>query len=199
MTTNKIAISMDTLAEKTQFLLEYPQIMEKAASYAISEEAAAIIKESKPIYDTGRVIEAKNIVFAIHTLIKSFGDEPRSWLPSIGFLLPKIETQGTVLDLDEALAVGLFVERAGELRNWVIRDRSSNKELATRGMGELFALLGHSAAVSTAKGETFPECSQTASEIFKIIDREGNLRDIPVLRAIRKRISSLEKELKNAV
>jgi len=178
-----------TLAEKTQILLEYPKIMENAAGFAVSEEAAAIIKDSKPFYDADKAAEIKEIVFAIHSLIKSRNDEPCSWLPSIGFLLPKTETPGAVLALDEALAIGLFIERAAELTNWLIKDRG-DREQETSGRQRLLAMLG---------GEALPNCAPAASEIFKIIDREGNLRDLPELRAIKKRIGSLEKELKTAV
>jgi len=189
-------IDKKTLAEKTQSLLEYPQIMENVASHAASEEAAAILRESKPVYDAQEAEKTKTKVVAIHTLIKSFSDEPHSWLPSIGFLLPKIETSGTVLDIDEALAIGLFIERACELRNWIIKDRSGTEQ-ETTGKTALFAMLGY--IPDSIEGGSFPNCDPVAAEIFKVIDREGNLRDIPALRAIRRRISSLEKELKSAV
>jgi len=183
-----MTIDKKTLAEKTQALLEYPRIMENAASHSVSEEAAAVIKNSQPVYDEGAE-EIKKRVSAIYSLIKSSNDEPRSWLPSIGFLFPKIETQGAVLDLDEVLAIALFIERGEELRNWVIKERGS-RDQETGERRTLFAML---------ENECFPGCGPVAAEIFKIIDREGNLRDIPVLCAIKKRIGSLEKELKNAV
>jgi len=183
-----MTITKNKLAEKTQNHLEYPQIMINVASHAVSEEAADILKTSNPVYDLFYAEETKAKVFAIHTMIKSFGDEPRSWLPSIGFLLPKIEVSGIVLDLDEVLAIGLFIERGEELKNWVIKDRTSDREQETKGKNALFSIFS-----------SFPDCSPIAAEIFKIIDREGNLRDIPVLRAIRRRIGSLEKELKSAV
>ena len=190
----------NTLSEKTQTLLEYPRITENVASHAASEEAASVIKTSKPLYDAREAEETKAKVFALHALVKS-EDAPRSWLPSIGFLLPKVETQGAVLDLDEALAIGLFIERGGELRNWVIKERSGNNrtitETETTGRNALFAMLGFPPD-STESG-SFSDCGPVAAEIFKVIDRDGNMRDIPVLRAIRRRISSLEKELKNAV
>jgi len=173
-----IKTDKQTLEAKTQNLLEYPYIMEQAASFAVSEEAAAIIKDSSPVYDDS-IEETKQTVNFIYTLIKTRNDEPRSWLPSIGFLLPKIETQGTVLDLDEALAIGLFVERADELINWIIKNQDQNQLII--------------------KKCDFPECAGVSAEIFKIIDREGNLRDLPALRAIKRRISSLEKELNSAV
>jgi len=186
---NKLQFDKLTLAEKTQILLEYPKILENAAGFAVSEEAAIIIKDSKPFYDTGKAAEIKEIVYAIYTLIKSRNDEPRSWLPSIAFLLPKTETPGAVLALDEALAIGLFIERAAELTNWLIKDRG-DKEQETRGRRMLLAMIG---------GEALPGLEPAAAEIFKVIDREGSLRDLPSLRAIKKRISSLEKELKTAV
>jgi len=182
-----------TLAEKTAALLEYPQIMERVAGYAVSEEAAAIIKVTQPSYNTD-ARETKNMVSSLCLLLKS-SDAPRAWLPSIGFLLPKIETPGAILDLDETLAAGLFIERSNVLRDWVIKG-SDLYERETNGRQALLTMLG-CAGDSSQSG--FPDCKPAAAEVFKVIDREGNLRDIPVLRAIRKKIAGLEKDLKAAV
>jgi len=185
----KIILNKNSLAEKTQILLEYPRIMESVASYAVSEEACAVIRDSQPVYDDSAQ-ESKKIVSAIFTQMKTRNDEPRSWLPSIGFLIPKIETEGAVLDLDETFAAGLFTERGIELTKWLAKenDNMSYNEYSTEGRQLLLSILGG-----------IPDISCVASEIFKIIDREGNMRDLPALRAIRKRISGLEKDLKNAV
>ena len=183
MTTNRINIDKNALAEKTQNLLEYPRIMESVASYAVSEEASEIIKNSRPVYDESAE-KTKKIVNAVFNLIKTGSDEPRSWLPSIGTLIPKIETEGAVLDLDEAFAAGLFTERGTELSKWL----SKESEQETEGRKELLSILSD-----------LPDCSDVAAQIFKIIDKEGNMRDLPALRAIKKRISSLEKDLKSAV
>jgi len=182
-----MTINKDSLKEKTQTLLEYPQIMEKVASMSVSEESALIIKNSSPVYDDS-IEKIKSMVHAIYTLLKTRNDEPRLGLPTIGFLIPKIETQGAVLDIDEILAIGLFVERADELTKWIKKDRNENKEQPTEGRDALFSIL-----------DNLPVCSPVSVEIFKIIDREGNLRDLPALRAIRKRINSFEKELNSAV
>jgi len=182
-----MAINKESLKEKTQTLLEYPQIMENVASMSASEETALIIKNSSPVYDDS-IEKTKSMVHAIYTLLKTRNDEPRLGLPSIGFLIPKIETQGAVLDIDEILAVGLFVERADEFTKWINKDRNEGKEQPTDGKDALFSIL-----------DNLPACAAVSAEIFKIIDREGNLRDLPALRAIRKRISSLEKELNGAV
>ncbi|MDR1836523.1 MAG: endonuclease MutS2 [Treponema sp.] len=189
----------NTLTEKTLSFLEYPQIMERVASYAASEEAASIIRESKPVYNSGAE-DLKTKVSAIHALIKYSDDEPRSWLPSIGFLLPKIETSGIVLDIDEVLAIGLFIERGIELINWLVKERGRDQET---GAGQtLLAMLGYcqnQAENAEQNNGPFPDCRSVMAEIFKVIDREGNLRDTPALRAIKRRIESLERELKAAV
>jgi len=182
-----MTINKESLKEKTQTLLEYPQIMEKAASMSVSEEAALIIKNSSPVYDNS-IEKIKSMVHAIYTLLKTRNDEPRLGLPSIGFLIPKIETQGAVLDIDEILAIGLFIERGSEFTKWINKDRNESREQPTEGKDALFSIL-----------DNLPVCSPVSVEIFKIIDREGNLRDLPALRAIRKRISSLEKDLNSAV
>ncbi|MDR2965005.1 MAG: endonuclease MutS2 [Treponema sp.] len=169
MNTDKAA-----LVEKTLNLLEYPKIMEKASGYALSTEAAEIIKNSKPLFDES-VNNEKEKVRLIFELKKSNADEPRNWLPSIGFLIPKIETEGTVLDLDEALAIGLFIERSIELVKWISKNKNWSFEYQST------------------------EVKNVSAEIFKIIDKDGNLRDLPALRAIKKRIESLEKDLKAAI
>jgi hypothetical protein len=47
MTIDKAPLDKAPL-DKAKALLEYPQIMENAASHAVSEEAAVKIKEAKP-------------------------------------------------------------------------------------------------------------------------------------------------------
>jgi DNA mismatch repair protein MutS2 len=177
-----MTIDKRMLAEKTRALLEYPQIMESVASHALSEEAASLVRESAPFYESENAEKTKRLVQALFARIKSIDDEPRSWLPSVGFLLPKIGTQGAVLELDEALAVGLFIERGEEIKKWAVKDDECKAALA--------AMLD---------SDSCPDCKPVAVEVFKVVDREGKLRDLPSLRAIRRRISGLEKELRAAV
>ena len=233
----------DELSLKTEILLEYDKITANAASYCASEEASQIIKNSHPVYDNS-CLEIKKTVMEIFTILKTRIDEPRSWLPSIGFLLPKIETAGIVLDIDEFLAIGLFIERAEELRQWIVKgiteqrtlknnrnEKPNNEEPRPKGTGYLRSPVELHSGFNTlykrpegrgikplssnniqtaeqiypvflsslAGSISVPDCKPAAGKIFNIIDREGNMRDLPALRAIKKRISVLEKELKTAV
>ena len=195
----------EDLSFKTEILLEYPQIMENVAAFSISEEAALIIKKSHPVYDAS-CLETKKTVIEIFTLLKTRSDEPRSWLPSIGFLLPKIETEGIVLDIDEFLALGLFIERSEELKQWIVKGINEQRNSKIRGNTDEnrntqnagYTRNSHFLSL-LADSDAVPDCKLAAAEIFKIIDREGNMRDLPALRAIKKSINALEKELKTAV
>ncbi|MDR1575385.1 MAG: endonuclease MutS2 [Treponema sp.] len=164
------------LMEKTIKLLEYGAIMDRVADRSMSGEAAAMIRSERPLCDNDKVLETKELVSAVLSRIVSGDSEPRSNLPSIGFLFPKLEVEGMALEIDEACAIGLFVEQGEALRKWLAPDPS------------IAVLL-----------EELPGCGVVATEIFRVLDREGKIRDLPSLRAIRKRIAGLNAELKTAV
>jgi DNA mismatch repair protein MutS2 len=186
-------ISKEALTGKTLLLLEYAHILEKAAEYALSSEAADIVKNSRPVFDI-YAEELKEKVYAIYRILTTSTDEPRSWLPSIKFLFPKLEVSGIILELDEVLAIGLFIEQGAELKNWIMKNLSVNKEQTTAGKDALIKLFSFCSSENV-----FFDCYGIAAEIFRIIDREGKIRDLPSLRAIRKRIENLERDLKTSI
>jgi DNA mismatch repair protein MutS2 len=168
-------IEKSALLQKTINLLELGVIQERLARCSMSEEAAAIIRSEKPLCDSDEVVKTKTAVRAVISRIDE-GGEPRRYLPSIGFLFPKLDVEGTVFEIDEACAIGLFCERGEELKRWLLPH-------------PVFAALLVNA----------PDCGELAAAVFRVMDREGNLRDLPELRAIRRRIQSLNAGLESAV
>jgi DNA mismatch repair protein MutS2 len=168
------------LNERTLKLLEYAEIRDRLARRALSEEAAERIREELPLSDGGAVEKLKASVSAVLRLMKE-GNEKRESLPSVGPVLPKLAVEGAGLEIDEAYALGLFVERGTALAAW-LRAPVVPADLP---LGEI--LLG------------LPDCSSLALEIFRIIDRDGKLRDLPEFRAIKRRILALRGELEAAV
>ena len=164
------------MIEKTLALLEYGAIMERVASRSMSEESAALILKERPLVDPEAVDADKGMVQAIVDRINSGDAEPRASLPSIGLLLPKLAVEGMSLEADEAAAIGLFVEQGEALRKWLTPHPA------------LEPLLGE-----------LPDCVSIAAEIFRIVDRDGTVRDLPELRAIRQRIRGLHTALETAV
>ena len=174
---NKIEnIEKSSLTRKALGLLEYGKIMERVALCASSEEAAEIIRNETPLADPLSVEAQKNAVMAVLGRINSEDSEPRSALPSIGFLFPKLEVQGMALETDEAYAIGIFVEQGAALHKW----------------------LGPQPMLPDPEN-LLPPCLQAAEEIFRVIDRNGAIRDLPCLRAIKRRIQSLRAELDAAL
>ncbi|MDR0623209.1 MAG: endonuclease MutS2, partial [Treponema sp.] len=178
-----------TLIDKSLRLLEYGKIMKAAAERALSEEAAAALLAETPSFDPPEVETLKIRVSAALDRINSGEKEPQETLPPVGPVLPKLEVEGACLDLEEAYALGLFVNRGEALKIWLFNN----------GEGE---------GKSPANGNPFldpqglrnpPDCSLVSREVFRVLDKDGKLRDLPEFRAIKKRIQALTAELDAAV
>ncbi|MDR2739457.1 MAG: hypothetical protein LBB68_06470 [Treponema sp.] len=105
--------------EKVFQLLEFSAVLSRVASCSRSEEATALIRESRPLRVPKEVEGLKAHVQAVLGRINSGDEEPRSTIPSIGGILPKLKVAGASLEIDEAYALGLFVERGDDLKNWL--------------------------------------------------------------------------------
>ena len=169
--------------DKTLKLLEFDKIREAVASLAMSEEAARLILEEEILRSPEEVKKLKNLAAAIRDRIVFSGGENPESLPDISSIFKKLEVEGTVLDTDEAYALGIFIIRAEAFRQWLIKPYHEEQ---TRPQDESFLS-------DTAAG--IPSCVDVSSDVFKIIDREGKLRDLPELRDIRKRIGTLKKDI----
>ena len=168
--------------DKTLKLLEYDIIRKSVADHSLSEEAAKIILEENPYTDIDEVIKQKSQTASIIDRMIFLGGEQRESLPHISNLLPKLSIEGYILEIDEVYAIGIFIRRAEVFRQWLMKSYTSPSD---------FPLINESAA-------SLPPCNNIAGEIFKILDNEGKLRDLPELRAIRRRIQSIKKDIEIA-
>ncbi|MFQ3547023.1 MAG: Smr/MutS family protein [Termitinemataceae bacterium] len=187
--------------ERTLRLLEFDTIRQRIAACAVSEEAAAHILQEEPRMDTAAAIEVLMLVQAFVQRSLRYPDEPRAELPSIGTILDALKVEGLSLDQTEIYALGIFIQRASVLQRWItgsverFGDRFETArpvELSGVGTGRIDerqddALFALAAAI--------PDCSSVETEIFKIIDRSGMLRDLSELREIRSRLQALHRDL----
>ncbi|MDR1507468.1 MAG: endonuclease MutS2 [Treponema sp.] len=162
-----------SLNEKAIRLLEFHKIRQAVADRALCAGSAEIILGEIPLVDPQAVEEQKDRVSAVCDLVKTSGDE-RLPLPEIGFLLPKLEVEGAVLDIDEAYALGLFTERGEALRAWLTQDEKLRE------------------AAGTA-----PDMKPVRDEVFKVIGKDGKIRDLRELKKIRQRIRDISRDLEN--
>jgi len=174
--------------EKTLKLLEFDAIRAAVAALAMSEEAGNFILGEEPRQDREEAGKLKSMVSAVAERMASSGGEKRDSIPDIKTLISKLEVEGAVLETDEAYAIGIFIERAEALRQWLLKPFTP--EAGGRGYG---SSPGEELLSKAAK--ELPACAEIASEVFKVLDREGNLRDLPEFRDIRRRIKSLQKDI----
>ncbi|MDR1803648.1 MAG: endonuclease MutS2 [Treponema sp.] len=174
--------------EKTLKLLEFDAIRAAVAALAMSEEAGNFILGEEPRRDMEETKKLKSLVSAVTERMASSGGEKRDSLPDIKTLISKLEVEGAVLETDEAYAIGIFIERAEALRQWLLKPFSP--EAGGRGYG---SSPGEELLSKAAK--ELPACAEIAAEVFKVLDRDGNIRDLPEFRDIRRRIRTLQKDI----
>jgi DNA mismatch repair protein MutS2 len=168
--------------ERTCRLLAYDEILERLARCALSDEAAAYIREERPLGTPGEVELLKGRVAAMLALMQGGTEEKRERFPSLAGVLSKLAVEGASLELEDAYALGVFVERGEGFKSWLGKAPSPE---AGPSLGELVSAL--------------PDCSALGRAIFSVIDREGKLRDLPEFRAIKRRIQALQGELETVV
>jgi DNA mismatch repair protein MutS2 len=164
--------------EKTVKLLEFDTIRNRVAACALSEEAAKRILADVPKIDQEGTNALKGLVSAALDRINESDSERRDSIPDIAELVPKLGVEGTVLEIDEAYALGIFIERGEALKTWLGKTETETP---------LTVLLSD-----------LPDCTPVSTEIFRILDKEGKLRDLSEFRDIRRRIQTLTKDLETA-
>ncbi|MDR1248713.1 MAG: Smr/MutS family protein [Treponema sp.] len=182
--------------EKIFRQLEFPLILSRVASCALSEEAAAAIREEGPREAPLLTAGLKEQTRAALERLDSGDPEPQGAIPSIAGILPKLQKEGASLELDEAYALGIFVERGEKLRGWLAKGgpeqaQDSAPNDAAQDRNRALVPLPVLAA-------ELPDCAAVSQEVFRVLDRDGKLRDLPEFRAIRRRINSLARDLENA-
>jgi len=183
--------------DKVIKLLEFDAIRSKVADLALSEESGRIIGGEEPLSDKEEVQKLKSLVGAVMKRMSCAGGESRESLPELKEIVSKLEVNGAALEMDEAYAIGIFINRAETFRQWLLkpfRTAEPSAEPVRRGSppdnGET---LRDDPLTETARN--LPPCGDVAKEVFKILDLEGNLRDLPEFKELRRRIRSLQKSI----
>ena len=184
--------------EKTFKLLEFDTIREGVADLALSEEASALILAEMPLFDREKTQKLKSLVSSLMERMVYLGGEKRESLPDIGRLLSSLDVEGAMLEIDEVYAIGVFIKRADTFRQWLLKPMPRFGGVTVNPMYVPDKNINSEAGDSLSKtaGE-LPDCTGVSADIFRILDNEGNLRDLPEFRDIKRRIKSLQKEIES--
>ena len=165
---------------KTLNEIDFFRIRDNVAGYCISEEGRDSLLKRMPLTDWGKIEKLKNMSREWETCFSiSKSGILRGWEP-IGSLNSIIKTAGASLSLEQIKALGEFVSSASNIKKYVTEhsDSLSLKELPR-------------------EVEKLPDFSLAESKIFRVINDDGELRDLPEISAIRREIASLNSKIKN--
>ena len=167
--------------EHTLALLEFPKVVEELASLCVSPRGAALLA-SQPIHvGQEEVRRAHGLALAFRALLESGEALPGFDFLDVEDVLPRLGKEGLQLEGEELAALGRSILSGLMMRRFVLKG-TEDPQLA-------------------AIAEAMPDLSAVSQAIFRIVDRDGMLRErhLPELAAIRERIRRRREELERAL
>lgn len=166
---------------RTLEILDYYRVRNQVAQFCASGEGREEILSRKPFSFSEEFVPLKNLSREWKTCFASQKNiSLKSW-PEVKPLFPVIKTQGAFLPVDQFFAIGLFCISARAIRQEIFNNKI---ELNLKHLPSLV--------------ESLPNLEEAENEIFKIIDKNGALKDLPELREIKNAILELRREIEGA-
>ena len=166
--------------KKTLNELDFYRIREEISSFCQSEESVFMMQRLEPFSSPEEMKERKALSrewFSYYTSSSS-SSRIQGWSPVFN-TLKSLKVQGFTLSLLQVYELGQFLKSIEKI-TLSIKNASQKLDLKN-----LLSLL-----------ESIPDTSLPSSLIFQIITPEGELRDLPSIRAIREKIAGLNQRLK---
>lgn len=166
---------------RTLLELDYGKVREEVSSFCVSEEGKTAFLLREPSSDAARIEYLKSLGRAWTVFLSAKkNDALHLWNP----ILPAVKSlgvSGSVLSESAIFDLGIFCRCVKTVRAAVL---SADSEL---GLKNLSALV-----------QTFPfaEITDAENRIFRIINSDGEMRDLPSLRELREKIHALNANIK---
>lgn len=160
-------------------VLEFQQVREAVAGYALSEEGRSAVMGAEPLWEAVAAQTLRDEVSEWVRLLESGAVLPLETLPPVQAVLPKLEKEGLALDIEELFALGLWCRSCSQLR----------------------AFLGRCAdyPALVAAAQALPDSSEPSKIVFAVLTKDGELRDLPALHEIRRSIARIRASISAAV
>lgn len=169
---------MDT---KTLSELDYYRIREKIASYCKSQEGMEDLLAREPFSNPTEYESLKNLSREWSVCFSSARDISLKAWPQVKELFSVIKTNGARLEVSELYALGLFCQNARDAKEKIA---GSKDELGLKNLDAL--------------AQKIPDLAAAESEIFRIVDKDGSLKDLRELRDIKSAIQTLRRDIEGA-
>lgn len=168
--------------KKTLEELDFYRIREKIAGFCVSEEGRAAVLKREPFTSdkAGEMEKYKRLCAQWQALLSSKNPVRLESWTEISSFIKILKAEGTTLDRAQHYALLGFCKSALDLYSSL---KIASKENAVPDLFEL--------------SEKIPlePLLKVQGEISRIIDKDGNLKDIPALREIREKIRTIKSEI----
>ncbi|GAB1432733.1 endonuclease MutS2 [Spirochaetota bacterium] len=155
-------------------LLEFYRIREEVLGYCLSYEGSESLLSSLPLREPEEVRLAKEETEELYRLLKDSHKLPSGSFPPIHDAIKNVAKEGSTLAVEELWAIGTWSQAYSNFLHWL----STTEHEAIK------------KSVAAA-----PELMEVQKTAFHIIGPDGELKDIPELRAIKDRIRKINQEI----
>lgn len=168
---------MDT---KTLEQLDYFRLRAIISGFCMSEEGKDLVSQRLPYTQSLELSKQKEIASQWKIFLDSGKTGALKGWPVCAHLFPKTTVQGAVLELEEVFSLGQFCTAVQ-----ILKQNFENLDLP---VPLLLDLINSIAPLDGPR-----------DAIFRILDASGQLRDLPELRDIRKKISIIQRDIENTM
>ncbi|QTQ13555.1 endonuclease MutS2 [Treponema parvum] len=165
---------------KTLTELDYFRVRDIISGHCVSEEGALLLRERTPLTDTKKINTLKLYGREWYSYLTSEKQAAMSSWNPVSEILPVINTPGAAVSQEQAFSLLQFCEAQKKVKSAI---ESAKDILNLENLSELV--------------QTLPDLSAPYSQISSVIDKTGELKDLPCLRSIRARILSFKREINN--
>lgn len=161
-------------------LLDFARIREDLAGYCLSEEGRIAVLASSPFTEREEVASLKAAAASLRSALSEDRSLPDLAFPPVEPAAKAISKEGTSLEIEELYAIGLWTDSFRQLVSW---------------LSEWIALPEGGDPRLSAELEELPDLSGVAKIVFRIINKDGSLRDLPELKEARERIARAHRDI----
>jgi DNA mismatch repair protein MutS2 len=160
--------------DRTLRLLEFARIRESVSGYCLSEEGREALLADLPRLESAEVSALKAEVGALLGVFQENREAPDLSFPDIASPARAISKRGSALEMAELYALGLWAESCTAFVAFM----------------RLVEARGPDLGLASA-----PDLGPAAKIAFRVLNRDGSLRDLPELREARTRIARINRDI----
>ena len=166
--------------KKTLTELDFYRIRDEIAGFCVSEEGAYMLSHLEPLSKSDEIEARKNLSREWFTYIHTARNNAlNSWQPVFP-VFKMISVQGAAVSLEQLHSVLQFCVAVKNVTDAVL---NAEEELNLKSLASLV--------------RSIPDISIVYGEINRIMTSDGQLRDLPELRAVRAKIAELNAKIKS--